>query len=179
MTYTRETWPRWYCLYTSARGEQKASDKLKEAGFNVFTPICTKRVRIMRAGRRRERLLHIPLLVRYIFIEMDQDDSWFAVTDTDGVQDVLRDGEGAPQWVPRHAVESLQAAQDMGLFDETKHETPIFNPGEHVRITEGPFAGFPATVVKAMGGEVARVLVEMFGGRIPAKIELEHLRRAA
>jgi len=170
---------RWYCLYTMVRSEAKAADKLRDAGYCVFAPIYRKRVKIMRAGRRRERITEIPLLSRYIFIEMEHDDSWQDVTDTDGVGDFLRGHANIPAPVPLHAIEDLMAAQDMGLFDETRKDLPIFDPGDHVQILEGPFAGFPAEVARAIGGETAKVFVTMFGGRVPLHTEIGNLRRAA
>lgn len=169
----------WYCLYTGSRCEAKAAEKLTEAGYSVFSPIYRKRVKVMRAGRRRERILELPLLVRYIFIEMEPDDSWMDVTDTDGVGDFLRGAAGEPQIVPRAAIEDLMAAEDMGLFDETRKDKPIFWPGEHVQIIDGPFAGLPAEVERAISGETAKVLLTMFGGRVPLHTELTNLRRAA
>lgn len=171
--------PEWYCLYTGARCEAKAAVELHGLGYTVFAPVVRKKVKVMRAGRRRDRIIELPLLTRYIFIEMAPGADWSAVKETDGVTDFLRDEIKGPRRVPRFAIEDLQAAEDMGLFDETITQVPVFNAGAHVRIVEGPFTGLPAIVEHAIAGETAAILLSILGRETRMLTPLENLRPAA
>jgi transcription antitermination factor NusG len=54
----------------------------------------------------------------------------------------------------------------------------MFNPGDEATILDGPFMGFMAEIVEAIGLHSAKVIIRSFENRMPATMNVNSLRAA-
>lgn len=106
----------------------------------------------------------------YVLVEMEMtEDSWYLVKTTPGVAGFVGSGQ---QPVPL-AEEEVQAILKAA---EEKMERPIpkviFDRGENVRITEGPFTNFNG-IIEEINPEKGKlkVMVTIFGRSTPVELE--------
>lgn len=167
----------WHVVYTESQMETRIIRAMDDIGVHTFRPMI-KVERKLRHTRKfvrpRTRIVERPLLPNYLFIEADVVD----LRDIKGVERGLKSGEGFAR-IPNSQIEKIQVSIDMGLFDHLINTRPIFVAGTDIRIEEGPFAGFPGKVQKALSGEMAEVLVQMFGRSTLIRLSLEQIRRRA
>lgn len=161
---------RWYVIYTNIKCEFRANMGLKAKGFETLLPYIRKRVRHGRVTSIVDR----PVFPRYLFVRFDvEKDEWFhPIKTTDGVEDLIRN-DNIPVRVPDEQIERLRLSQACGDFDTTKKPVSIYVAGETVRIQEGVFSGFSATVLAAMPEKNRAELMLEFLGR-KSKIELDY-----
>lgn len=156
----------WICAYVSPRSETRAVDEIKQLGFDAYSPMRT--VRVIRQRRITEEKR--PLFVGYIFAQLgDNLEGLYAVRAIDGVSQII--GGYCPAIVKPGLIQELRHAERMGAFDERPKPEPVFAPGQHVRITAGPFTGFIASVIKAEPKRRVHVLLAMLGGSVSASVE--------
>lgn len=162
---------RWYVIYTNIKCEFRANMGLKAKGFETFLPYLRKRVRHARYTSVVDR----PVFPRYLFVRFDVErDEWFhPIKTTDGVEDLIRNNN-MPVRIPDRDMELLQSMQAAGEFDQTRKVlVSAYTEGEKVRISEGVFSGFNATVLAAMPDKNRAELMLEFLGR-KSKIELDY-----
>ncbi|PZU87335.1 MAG: hypothetical protein DI527_18840 [Chelatococcus sp.] len=184
----------WYLVWTTPRGEEKAADGLLQAGCQVFWP------HMIRETRRRNKPVitnKVSTYARYLFVSglpslarrltvVGEDGRSGITVDglpiTDirqiaGVVGVVSDGRGwakVPVGILRQLV--VYQGKEPAPVSSIASSAPKLAPGESVVITGGPFMTFQATVVDRIGLDAARVLIDIFGGRTPAEIDVAHLR---
>lgn len=110
---------------------------------------------------------------RYLFIRLDKiTDNWAPIRSTVGVSSLVRFGmEPAP--VPDDLVQVIRARDDRsGIQDLPLHE---FQPGQAVRIEEGPFTGYEGIFVAATSRERVLVLLDIVGKSARTQIEVTKL----
>jgi transcription antitermination factor NusG len=93
------------------------------------------------------------------------------IREIDGVLEVVGTSVG---WlkVPGQAIAAVAAYQN----DSTPPEpAPKVAAGDRLIVIHGPFAGFQAEVVEAIGLDRAEVLISIFGRDTPMQIGLDHL----
>jgi transcriptional antiterminator RfaH len=161
---------RWYVIYTNIKCEFRANMGLKAKGFETFLPYIRKRIR----HGRYTNVVDRPVFPRYLFIKFDvEKDEWFhPIKSTDGVEDLIRN-DNIPVRIPEQQIERLRYSQACGDFDTTKKPVSAYMAGEIVRIQEGVFSGFSATVLAAMPDKNRAELMLEFLGR-KSKIELDY-----
>jgi transcriptional antiterminator NusG len=108
-------------------------------------------------------------------MEMD-DDSWHLVRETPRVMGFIGGTSDRPAPISeREAKAILQRLEDS--TDKPKPKT-LFEPGEVVRVTEGPFADFNATV-ESVNYEKSRLQVSVliFGRSTPVELEFSQVEK--
>lgn len=177
---------RWYLVYTAPRREAVAEEGLREAGCLTFWPSSRK---IVMNGERKMFDASISTFPRYLFASgrflsgagepqraFVKGRPIMSVRDIDGVNDVVGTALGW-QRVPNAAIAMIAAFQDR--IEEARPEPSLkVNPGDDMLVIAGPFMGFAATVIEAIGLNEARVAIELLGGKVPATIPVEHLSAA-
>jgi transcription antitermination factor NusG len=133
----------WYVVNTDQRAEKEVQFGLWDAGFDTYLPI----ERVTKVSRGRKIDASNPLLPRYLFVAFDRnrDDEWGKILDLDGVTDLLRNDK-IPSRIPSVWMETIWRWESCGIFDRTKGDPNGFKVGDVVRVTEGPFEGFSATI---------------------------------
>lgn len=161
--------PRWFVFYTYIHREKLAEREIFNLGFPVHVPF---EKRISKRLRRKQRIYETPLFPRYGFVYFDIDrDDWGSIVNCDGVCDLLRMNR-IPQSVPQSMVDGLRLAENIGVFDHTRGP----KAGMDVELTDGPFAGFIAKVLRARSAEKVDVLLNFLGGERIVTSEIVNMR---
>lgn len=140
----------WYLLQTKPRQDARAEMHLLQQDYICFRPQW--RVQHVKAGKIHE--VSESLFPGYLFIFLQDNQNWSSVRSTRGVKGVVRFGEYALP-VPEVIVESIKnrvlGVQVRGLFEK----------GERVMISDGPFSGLNAIFQSVNGDERVTLLVNL------------------
>jgi transcriptional antiterminator NusG len=174
---------RWYVVHAYSGYEKKVQAALKErislAGMeekfgDILVP--TEEVVEMRGGQKRKS--ERKFFPGYVLVEMELgDDTWHMVKETPRVMGFI--GGKADRPAPISDAEAraiLQRVEDG--TDQPKPKT-LFEPGEMVRVTDGPFNDFNG-VVEEVNYEKSRVRVAVliFGRSTPVELEFGQVEKA-
>ncbi|MGY3607647.1 MULTISPECIES: transcription termination/antitermination protein NusG [unclassified Bradyrhizobium] len=153
--------PDWFILLTEPQREQKAVDGLKGRCIEAYGPRVMKR--LVRRGRKVE--VERPLFPGYIFARLVEGiDDFSAPKRVNGVRDYLR-FEGLPCALQRGAIDAIRRREEIEMERATRAISGIhnFTVGEDVRVAEGPFSGFAATVFALDAKGAVSALINLFG----------------
>ena len=155
---------KWYVVQTRPRQERRAEVNLARQGYRAWLPV-------MERSRRRAKRIetgHAPLFPQYLFVELDIGcEPWRAINGTFGVKRILADGP-RPQALPEEFVAALREATGV---DGVSTPAPLdLQPGDAVTITTGPFVECAAVVLRLAPRERVEVLLDVLGGRVPARL---------
>lgn len=185
----------WYLVYTAPRMEAKVAQGLADAGCSVFFPSIHRLIRF----QRRELSNRLATYPRYLFAagvptrrrdsHLVAEDGVTVITingrpitdirDIDGVQDIVRSQDGWAR-VPPKAIKAVAAFQNEAVEPrrDVLRPDPRLVLGQTVRIIEGPFMSFLATVVEQVGQQQAEVMIELLGKPVSMTLGLDQLDAA-
>lgn len=164
---------RWYAAYTQPQTEARAAQQLRNQGFAVFLPLCR---RLRRHARRSETVLR-PLFPRYLFVALDAEHQrWRSVNGTRGIVHLVCQGD-RPAAVPAGVVEALQARAD-GTGAVPLDVLAVFERGQRLEITEGPFAGLVGRYDSLTADQRVILLLELLGRSVEVAVPLMHVDAA-
>ena len=133
-------------------------------GFRVWLPVMER----SRRHARRIDTVRTALFPGYLFVALDAErDRWRAINGTFGVRWLLSDGE-RPQALPGDFVAALQDA--IGSDGLSTAAPADLRPGDAVTIAAGPFVECAAVVLRLAPADRVEVLLEVLGGRVPARL---------
>ena len=178
---------RWFLIYTGPRCEARAAAGLEDAGCQTFWPSSHK---VVTVGARTTFDGDIATFTRYLFASgpllTGQGDrrpfivkgkTISSVFDIDGIQDIASNSRG---WlrVPNSALQAIADYQNQ--VDPPKPAVPKakFQRGDEATILDGPFMGFMAEIVEAIGLHSAKVIIRSFGNELPATMSVSALHAA-
>jgi transcriptional antiterminator NusG len=163
----------WYVIHCYSGREHKVKHKLdrrirsmgmEDKVFQVVVP--TEDEMELRQGERRT--VERRIFPGYLLVQMILDDeSWYTVRDTPGVIGFVGMGDKPTP---------LRQSEVSGIMERMEAEAPkikvTFEPGEKVRIIDGPFDGFIG-VVDTIDMERAsvHVMVSFFGRETPVELD--------
>jgi transcriptional antiterminator RfaH len=165
---------KWHVIHTKVREEFRALENLQNQGFEVFLPTC----QVQKKSQGKIKLATEPLFSRYLFIRLsDVSSNWFPIRSTRGVSQLLKFGQATePVAIPDPIVDCLKQRCSQ---EEPLHE--LFEPGEILEITSGPFKGFFGFFEKLQtlpdGLSRAMLLVEILGSVQKFQIQLQQLKK--
>lgn len=178
---------RWYLIYTGPRREAVAEEGLREAGCLTFWPSSHK---LVMKGERVMFDASIGTFPRYLFASgrllsgtgetqraFVKGRPIMSVRDIDGVSDVVGTAQGW-QRVPNAAIALIAAYQNKPAAEARPEPSFKPTPGMQTLVIAGPFMGFAATVIEAIGLHDAKVAIELLGGKVPATMPIDHLSAA-
>lgn len=174
---------RWYVIHAYSGYEKKVATALKERielhhmqerFGDVLVP--TEEVVEMRNGqKRRSERKFFP---GYVLIQMELgDDTWHLVKETPRVLGFIGGKADSPAPITdKEAAAILQRVED-GV--EAPRPKTLFEPGEMVRVVDGPFNDFNG-VVEDVNYEKSRlnVAVLIFGRSTPVELEFSQVEKA-
>lgn len=173
---------RWYVVHAFSGYEKKVVTSLKEAielhGMQdkfgeILVP--TEEVVEMKAGqKRRSERKFFP---GYVLVQMDlDDDTWHLVKETPRVMGFIGGKADKPAPITdKEADLILQRVQQSG--DAPRPKT-VFEPGEVVRVIDGPFNDFNGTVENVnYEKNRLRVAVTIFGRSTPVDLEFTQVEK--
>lgn len=156
----------WYVVQTKPRQEFRAQEHLRNQGFQCVLP--TLRVEKIHHGKRV--FVNEPLFSRYLFIELGAPDTkWGVLRSTRGVSRLVEFG-GAPAKLPSDWLDHF--------LHQTSAPRRLFEPGQRVVVTQGPFSGLEGIYKMPDGESRAIVLMELLSRPCKAAFSVAALRRA-
>lgn len=166
---------RWYVVHTYSGYENKVKLALEERIASFSHPekfgkvlIPTEQVVELVKGKRKTSFRKF--YPGYILVQMElAEDTWHVVKETPKVTGFLG-GRDTPAPVTDEEAEQIINQMEAGkLKPQPKY---LFEPGDEVRVIDGPFTNFTGTVedVKPEKGKL-RVLVSIFGRPTPVELE--------
>lgn len=174
---------RWYVVHAYSGYEKKVAAALKERierfeMQDVFGEVLvpTEEVVEMRAGQKRKS--ERKFFPGYVLVQMElNDDSWHLVKDTPRVMGFIGGKADKPAPITEKEADAILQRVD----DSTEKPKPktIFEPGEMVRVVDGPFNDFNG-VVEAVDYDKSRlqVAVLIFGRSTPVELEFTQVEKA-
>ena len=174
---------RWYVVHAYSGYEKKVKDTLKErislSGMSDFFDevlVPTEEVLEMRAGQKRKS--ERKFFPGYVLVHMElNDDTWHLVKETPRVMGFIGGTAEKPAPITdKEAGRILQRTEDSG---ETPTHKTIYEPGEMVRVTDGPFNDFTGTVEEVNYEKSRlRVAVLIFGRSTPVELEFDQVEKS-
>lgn len=174
---------RWYVVHAFSGYEKKVKVALEErielSGLqDLFGEVSvpTEEVVEMRGGQKRKS--ERKFFPGYVLIEMElNDDSWHLVKETPRVMGFIGGKADKPAPITEAEANAIMQRVVDGV-DKPKPKT-LFEPGEMVRVIDGPFNDFNG-VVEEVNYEKSRVQVAVliFGRSTPVELEFGQVEKA-
>ena len=173
---------RWYVVQAFSGYEGRVSQSLKEYiklnGMEdkfgeVLVP--TEEIVEMRAGQRRKS--ERKFFPGYVLVEMTMDEeSWHLVKSIPRVLGFIGGTAERPAPISQREVDTILNRLNESV-DKPKPKT-MFEPGELVRVNDGPFADFNGTV-ESVDYDKSRltVSVSIFGRATPVELEFSQVEK--
>ncbi len=172
---------RWYVVHTYSGHESRAEASLLERARAAGVPdsseeilITTESVIEMRKGQKRTTTRKF--FPGYMFVRMKLTrKTWHLVKGTPKITGFL--GGNNPSPVPDREISSVKQAETEGAAKP--QPKVLFEEGETVRVTDGPFANFSGLVeeVKPEKQKI-RVLVSIFGRATPVELDFTQVEKS-
>ena len=173
---------RWYVVQAYSgyelRVQKLLAERVEREGLSdrfgeILVP--TEEIVEMRAGQQRKS--ERKFFPGYVLVEMDMDDeTWHLVKNTPRVLGFIGGKADRPAPISeKEANEILQRVEDS--TDKPKPKI-LFEPGEVIRVIDGPFADFNG-VVEKVDYEKSRVKVSVsiFGRSTPVDLEFSQVEK--
>ena len=153
---------RWFAVHALPRREVGAAKQLEFQGYRPFLPLHWKTVR----HARRFRTIKAPFFPRYLFVRLNlARDRWRSINGTFGVSHLVMAGD-LPLPVPHGVVEALGAITDAtGIISFSS----LMQPGQKVRILNGPFAERVGELRYADDRNRVQILLDVMGAQVTVR----------
>ncbi len=170
----------WYVVHCYSGSENKVKRNLeqrvesmgmKDKIFEVIVP--TEEEIEIKDGKRR--VVERRIFPGYVLVNMIMDeDSWYVVRNTPGVTGFVGLGNKPTPLRPEEVAQILKRMES-----ETPRIKVTFEPGQRVRIIDGPFRDFTGKVAAIdMERAKVRVLVNFFGRETPVELDFLQVEKA-
>jgi transcriptional antiterminator NusG len=173
---------RWYVVHAYSNFEHKVSeslkDRVKRAGLEskfgeILVP--TEEVVEMRDGQKRKS--DRKFFPGYVLVQMEMDeDTWHLVKEVPKVLGFIGGTSDKPASITDKEAMSILRRVEEGV-DKPKPKV-LFEPGEVVRVTDGPFNDFNG-VVESVNYEKNRlqVAVQILGRSTPVELDFSQVEK--
>jgi len=174
---------RWYVVHAYSGQEKSIQaaliDRIRRSGMqdkfgDVLVP--TEEVVEMKGGQKA--LSERRFFPGYILVQMEMtDETWHLVKSTPKVTGFIGGSAMRPTPVPDKEVEAILNQVKEGV--EKPKPKVLFEVGENVRVTEGPFTDFNGTVEEVnYDKSKLRVSVLIFGRATPVELDFGGVEKA-
>lgn len=156
-----------------ALGERIANSGMQDRFGEILVP--TEEVVEMKDGRRRRS--ERKFFPGYVLVEMEMDDeTWHLVKSVPKVMGFVGGTSDRPAPIPQREAEAVMERMREGV--EKPRPKVLFEPGEMVRVTDGPFNDFSG-VVEEVNYEKnrLRVAVLIFGRSTPVELGFNQVEK--
>lgn len=171
---------KYYVLRVISGKEDKVKEMLEKEReiaplkgylFDVFIP--TEKVMVQRGSKKR--VVERPSMPGYMLIEaILNNDTIFILRNLPNVVGFL--GMPTPEPLPMYEVERMMRKQDNR--DEEATYDVSFMEGESVKVIDGPFSGFVATVEEVyQDKKKLKVMVKIFGRKTPLELSYTQVEK--
>ncbi|HCF61094.1 MAG TPA: transcription termination/antitermination protein NusG [Myxococcales bacterium] len=178
---------RWYVVHTYSGFENKAKKSLEErikleGMSDLFGEILIPTEQVVEMVKGEKRTTKRKFFPGYILVQMSMNDrSWYLVKSTPKVTGFVGGTTTMePEKIPSITDEEVRRLTAQISEGVLKPKPKVqFEPGDNVRVTDGPFSNFNGTVeeVDANKGRV-KVLVSIFGRATPVDLDFMQVEKA-
>jgi transcriptional antiterminator RfaH len=148
----------WYVVQTKSRQERRALVNLENQGYPCYLPLKARK----KLNKNLSTVELEPLFKNYLFISLDisaSGKSWAPIRSTLGVSRIVSFGP-EPIKVEPDLIETIRSFEKK--ISEIEPE-PLFNSGQRVLVTQGPFRGIEAVYELEDGDARSFILIEILG----------------
>ena len=170
---------QWFAIHTYAGYENKVKDNLEKRAESMHMEDYITRVLVpmedeVQIKDGRKKVVQRKVFPGYVLVEMVMTDhSWYVVRNTSGVTGFVGAGN-KPVPLQEHEINAILS--QMGVV-ENKYKVR-YSIGENVRVKEGPFENYVATVAEIYADKgKMRVSVSMFGRETPVELEFAQVEK--
>ncbi len=176
---TKNKKARWYVVHAHSGHEMKVAEMVKQRAetlgltdkiLEVLIPTQEK----IQIKRGQKKTVTEKIFPGYMLVHMElTDESWLAVRTTQGVTGFVGVGN-KPTPLPKHEVEAIKQY----MTQAAPQYKADYVEGEAVKIIDGPFTDFLATVksIDEERGKV-QVLVNIFGRETPVDLDFLQIQK--
>lgn len=174
---------RWYVVHAYSGYEKQVMRSLNErvqrfGKEELFGEILVPTEEVVEIRNGQKRKSERKFFPGYVLVQMEMnDDSWHLIKDTPRVMGFIGGTANKPAPITEKEADAiLQRVQDGA---EKPRPKTLFEPGEMVRVIDGPFADFNG-VVEEVNYEKSRlhVAVMIFGRSTPVELEFIQVEKA-
>jgi transcription termination/antitermination protein NusG len=172
---------KWYIVHTYSGHENKARltllERVRNANLNeFFGDVLVPTESVMELVKGQRRTTTRKFFPGYMFVQMVMEDRTFhLVKNTPKITGFL--GGTKPTPVPEREITGLQTNITEGKQKPRAKIT--FEVGDNVRVVEGPFANFSASVEEVkQDKQKVKVLVSIFGRATPVELDFTQVEKA-
>src|SRR4051794_23823473 len=173
---------KWYIVHTYSGHENKAKLTLLERVRNAnlteyFGEVLVPTESVMEVVKGQRRTTTRKFFPGYMFVQMVLDDRTFhLVKNTPKITGFL--GGTKPTPVPEREITGVQTNMSEGGKPKPKARV-TFEAGDSVRVIEGPFASFSATVEEVKSDkQKLKVSLSMFGRATSVELDFAQVEKA-
>ncbi len=154
----------WYAVHSRPKQEHRALENLQNQGYEAWLPMIT--LEKLRRGRLTEVVE--PMFSRYLFIRLDTEHTnWSPIRSTLGVSRLVSFGN-------RPAPISDVLIQTLRSMPERPPEK-LLQPGQAVRMVDGPLKGLDGVYQQADGEQRAMVLIDLMSKQHLVSVQTQHV----
>ena len=172
---------KWYVVHTYSGFEKKVKAALEERARSrglqdLITEVLVPTEQIEEVVKGQKRISQRKFYPGYVLVRMElNDDTWHLVKETPKVTGFIGSRQ-EPVAIPDAEAEKIITQIKEGAL-KPKPKI-VFEVGDKVRVTEGPFTNFSGVVdeVKGEKGRV-RVMISVFGRPTPVELEFSQLEK--
>jgi len=176
---------KWYAIRTYSGFENKVEQALRErirqfSFEDSFSEILVPRENVTEVVKGERKSTSRKLFPGYILVKMELNKrTWHMVTETPRVAGFVGASDDPASIRPVSEREVMKVTNQMAEGTARPAPKQRFEEGETVRVTDGPFANFSATVdeVDVDKGRL-RVLVSIFGRATPVTLDFTQVEKA-
>jgi transcriptional antiterminator NusG len=173
---------KWYIVHTYSGHEAKAKsgllERAKTFGFEAdFDEILIPEESVVEVVKGEKRTARRKFFPGYILVHMNlTDETWHIVKETPRITGFVGGGE-KPTPISDEEVAKMTAQMREG--SAKPKPKVMFEAGESVRVTNGPFANFNGYVDEVLSDkEKVRVMVQVFGRATPVVLDYASVEKA-
>lgn len=174
---------RWYVVHAYSGYEKKVALAIKErvdlAGMEdqfgeILVP--TEEVVEIRGGQKRKS--ERKFFPGYVLVQMElSDDTWHLIKETPRVMGFIGGKADKPAPITEREADAILAR--VHDAEEKPRPKTLFEPGELIRVVDGPFNDFNATVEEVnYDKSKLRVAVTIFGRSTPVELDFTQVEKA-
>lgn len=173
---------KWYIVHTYSGHENKARLTLLERVRNAsltefFGEVLVPTESVMEVVKGQRRTTTRKFFPGYMFVQMVLDDRTFhLVKNTPKITGFL--GGTKPTPVPEREIRTVETNVTQGKTGKAKTRV-VFEAGDSVRVVDGPFANFSATVEEVKNDkQKLKVSLSMFGRATSVELDFAQVEKA-
>jgi len=172
---------RWYVIHVHSGFEKKVAQSVRETAIKkgleeYFSEILVPTEEVVEVRRGAKVNSERKFFPGYVLIKMElSDESWHLVKNTPKVTGFLG-GSGRPAPISESEAQRILNQ----VIEGVEHPKPsvMFEVGEQVRVSDGPFATFMGTVEEVDEGKARlKVAVSIFGRATPVELEYSQVEK--